>query len=108
MQGYNMDYLNIHKHALSSYFERVALDERLFPTHISLFMALFYFSSGEHPGMPFQASRPKLMRFSRIRSIATYHKNIKDLINYGYIEYKPSWHPQKGTQFRLVFETEKS
>lgn len=105
MQSYNMDYLNIQKHALSSYFERVASDERLFPTHISLFMALFYFSSGEHPGAPFQTSRPKLMRFSRIRSIATYHKNIKDLISYGYIEYKPSWHPQKGTQIRLIFET---
>ena len=100
-----MNYLNIHKHALSSYFERIALDERLFPTHISLFMALFYFSSGEQPGIPFQISRPKLMRFSRIRSIATYHKNIKDLRAYGYIEYKPSWHPQKGTQIRLIFET---
>lgn len=100
-----MDYLNIQKHALSSYFERVASDQRLFPTHISLFMALFYYSSSEHPAMPFQVSRPKLMRFSRIRSIATYHKNIKDLIKYGYIEYKPSWHPIKGTQIRLIFET---
>ena len=105
MENSNMDYLNIQKHALSSYFKRVALDERLFPSHISLFMALFYFSSGEHPGVPFQVSRPKLMRFSRIRSIATYHKNITDLTNYGYIEYSPSWHPQRGTQIRLIFET---
>lgn len=101
-----MDYMNIQKYALSNYFERLALDERLFPTHISLFMALFYFSCGEHPDKPFQTSRPKLMRFSRIRSIATYHKNIKDLINFGYIEYKPSWHPHKGTQIRLIFETD--
>jgi len=99
-----MDYLNIQKHALSSYFKCVAIDERLFPTHISLFMALFYFSSGEHPGTPFQVSRPKLMHFSRIKSIATYHKNIRDLINYGYIEYRPSWHPHRGSQIRLVFE----
>lgn len=106
MQNYNMDYLNIHKHTLSSYFKCVASDERLFPTHISLVMALFYFSSGEQPALPFQVSRPKLMRFSRIRSIATYHKNIKDLTDYGYIEYKPSWHPQRGTQIRLIFETE--
>jgi hypothetical protein len=105
MKNYNMDYLNIHKHTLSSYYERAALDERLFPTHISLFMALFYFSNAEQPGLPFQVSRPKLMRFSRIRSIATYHKNIRDLTNYGYIEYAPSWHPQRGSQIRLIFET---
>ena len=100
-----MDYLNIQKHALSSYFERVASDERLFPTHISLFMALFYYSNGECPGTPFQVSRPKLMRFSRIKAISIYHRNIKDLVNYGYIQYSPSWHPQRGTQIRLIFET---
>lgn len=103
-----MDYLNIRKHTLSGYFERVTLDERLFPSHISLFMALFYFSNNEQPDLPFQVSRPKLMRFSRIRSIATYHKNIKDLINYGYIEYNPSWHPQRGTQIRFIFETKEN
>ncbi|WP_222539502.1 hypothetical protein [Pedobacter polysacchareus] len=104
MKNYNMDYLNIHKHALSKYFERIASDERLFASHISLCMALFYFSNGEHPASTFQVSRPKLMRFSRIKSIATYHKNIKDLTDYGYIEYKPSWHPVNGTQIRLMIE----
>lgn len=97
-----MDYLKIEKHNLSNYFERLATDERLFPTHISLFMAMFYFSSLEHPGMSFQVSRPKLMRFSRIKSIATYHKNIKDLMRYGYIEYVPSWHPHRGSQVKLL------
>jgi hypothetical protein len=54
--------------------------------------------------MSFQVSRPKLMRFSRIRSIATYHKNIKDLVDYGYIEYTPSWHPHRGSRVRLIVE----
>jgi hypothetical protein len=97
-----MDYLNIQKHSLTKYFQRMAADERLLPTHISLFMALFYFCSSEDPSAPFQVSRPKLMGFSRIKSIATYHKNISDLTAYGYIEYNPSWHPQRGTQIRLI------
>ena len=106
MRNYNMDYLNIRKHTLTNYFQRLASDERLLPTHISLFMALFYFCSSEDPAAPFQVSRPKLMRFSRIKSISTYHKNISDLTTYGYIEYKPSWHPQRGSQVRLIIENE--
>jgi hypothetical protein len=98
----NKNRLNIPRHTLSNYFERAALDERLFPTHISLFMALFFFSNSESPGDPFQASRAKLMRFSRIRSIATYHKNMKDLTAYGYIEYTPSWNPLHGSSMKLL------
>jgi hypothetical protein len=97
-----MDYLNIQKHSLTHFFQRLAADKRLLPTHISLFMALFYFCSSEDPSAPFQVSRPKIMGFSRIKSIATYHKNISDLTAYGYIEYNPSWHPQRGTQIRLI------
>lgn len=98
------NYLNIQKHAFNGYFERVALEQRFYPTHISLLMALFYYSHSEAPELSFQVSRPKLMRFSRIRSLATYHKNIKDLVDFGYIEYNPSWHPQRGSQIRLIVE----
>lgn len=96
--------MNLLRHPLSGYFERLATDPRLFSSHIALFTALFFFSNDQHPSLPFQVSRPKLMRFSRIRSIATYHKNIGDLVRYGYIEYSPSWHPLKGTQVRLNIE----
>lgn len=108
MKHNNMSYPNLHKHVLSNYFERIVSDDRLFPSHISLFMALFYFSDSEHPNLPFQVSRSKLMRFSRIKSIATYHKDIRELKNYGYIDYKPSWHPQKGTQVNILFNSNPS
>ncbi len=99
------NYLIIKRHALSGYFERVAAEGRFYPTHISLIMALFYYSNIDEPEMPFQASRPKLMRFSRIKSIATYHKNIKDLVDFGYIIYNPSWHPHMGSQVRFILDT---
>lgn len=104
----NRNQLDIPRHALSSYFERAALDERLFPTHISLLMALFYFSNSECPGEPFKTSRAKLMRFSRIRSVATYHKNIKELTTYGYITYIPSWHPHHGSSMKLLCGTDEN
>jgi len=98
------NYLNIQQHAMSGYFERVAMESRFYATHISLLMAMFYYSDSDAQEKPFQVSRPMLMRFSRIRSIATYHKNIKDLVEFGYIEYNPSWHPKRGTQIRFIIE----
>lgn len=92
----------IPRHALSGFFKRAVNDTRLLPTHISLFAAIFYFSKDDAPGNPFQVSRSKLMRFSRIRSIATYHKCIRELVVYGYILYEPSWHPHKGSRVTLL------
>lgn len=99
------NYLNIHKPILGNYFERVTKESRFYPTHISLLMALFFYSDSEAPEKSFWVSRPKLMHFSRVRSIATYHKNIRDLVDYGYIEYIPSWHPLKGSRVRLIVES---
>jgi len=41
------------------------------------------------------------MQLSHIRSIATYHKVIKELHAFGYIIYKPSYHPKKGSEISL-------
>ena len=41
------------------------------------------------------------MSLSHIRSIATYHKVIKELQAFGYIIYKPSFHPKKGSTISL-------
>lgn len=99
------NYLNLQQHALSGYFKRLAQDNRFYASHISLMMALFYYSDSDFPEQPFQVSRPKLMQFSRIRSTSTYHKNIQDLVDGGYIEYTPSWHPMLGSKVRFILQT---
>ncbi|MCD8741975.1 hypothetical protein LT679_15280 [Mucilaginibacter roseus] len=38
------------------------------------------------------------MAYSKIVSIATYHKCIRELDAYGYISYQPSYHPKLGSQ----------
>ena len=92
------------KHAFCGFFERIGDDRRLLPTHVGLVMALFYYHDCGSGLAYFQASRKKLMRFSRIRSIATYHKCLSELVAYGYVEYRPSWHPEKGSRFRFIVE----
>ncbi len=78
------------------FLRKAANDNRLLPSHISPFMAMFYFSPGDLPESFFKVSRKKLMRFSRIKSIATYHKCIQELVAYSYILYRPSI-PERGS-----------
>lgn len=95
-------HMGIPRHVFSSYFERLADDNRLLPSHIGLIMALFYHQEKDHPWGFFHASRSRLMRYSRIRSVATYHKCLSELVSYGYLEYIPSWHPIKASRFRFL------
>ena len=82
---------------LSGFFQRVAADDRLNPTHVSLYMAIFQFWNAERFQNPVSISRQELMRISKISAKATYHKCIKDLHNFGYIQYLPSFNPFKGS-----------
>lgn len=88
----------------SCYFQRIAIDSRLTSMHIGLLMALYYHGNSVKFSESFRASRRKLMSFSRIRSKATYHKCIKELVDYNYINYQPSWHPQHGSSFQFLIQ----
>lgn len=82
---------------LSGFFQRVSKDSRLNPTHVSLYMAIFQFWNAGHFRNPVTISRQELMKISKISAKATYHKCIKDLHNFGYIQYLPSFNPFKGS-----------
>ncbi len=60
-------------------------DKRLNTTHTSLFAGLFVCWQQHGFESPFLVSRRTLMSYSRIASIATYHKCIRELDNYGFI-----------------------
>lgn len=46
-------------------------------------------------------SREEIMKSSKISSIATYHKCIKELERLGYLEYNPSFNPYSGTSITV-------
>ena len=82
----------------SKLLKRMSMDGRLNATHIGLLSALFVHWQRGGFKSPFSITRKMLMAFSRIASIATYHKCIKELDEYGYIRYEPSYHPKLGSQ----------
>jgi hypothetical protein len=86
---------------VDQFLKKAADDKHLLPSHISLFMAMFYYSP-DKPGDHFQVSRKKLMRFSRIKSKATYHKCIRELVACGYIDYQPSYDPYRASSVALL------
>ena len=81
--------MNYIKH-LSAFYEKVASDNRLFPSHISLYLALFQYWNLNHFHNPVSISRKEVMQLCKIGSLNTYHKCLHDLHSWGYISYEPS------------------
>jgi len=88
----------------SSRIRQIGQDSRMLASHVSLFTALFSCYQQNGFQNPFPITRKTVMGFSKIASIATYHKCMKDLDAYGYVSYDPSFHPVKGS---LVYWPEK-
>lgn len=86
---------------LTGFYDRIQQDDRLNPTHISLYLALFQFWNLNHFQNPISISRNEMMRLSKIAALGTYHKCIKQLQDFGYIEYLPSFNPYKGSLVNL-------
>jgi hypothetical protein len=81
----------------SKQIRRMGKDQRLLATHVSLFTAMFVSWQQNGYSSPFAVTRKTLMAFSKIASVATYHKCIRELDEFGYIRYQPSFNPKKGS-----------
>ena len=92
-----MNYIKL----LAGFFEKASDDDKLNPTHISMYMALFQFWNINHFQNPISISRNQVMKVSKICSFATYHKCIRELNEYGYLRYLPSYNPYKGSLITL-------
>ncbi|WP_285543484.1 hypothetical protein [Dyadobacter frigoris] len=87
--------------------ERVWDDPRLRAVHICLYAAIAFHCVKASQNQ-IQISRRKLMRYARIKSIATYHSCIRDLARFGHIDYHPSFHPLRASRIVLSGQDRKS
>ena len=100
-----MQKVNYIKH-LKGVFIQFSKDNRLNPTHISLYIALFQIWNNNRFLDEFYINREEVMSFSKIGSKSTYHKCIKELNHWKYIIYYPSHNPFKGSKIKMFnFET---
>jgi hypothetical protein len=78
--------------------EKFTSDDRLNPAHISMYLALFQYWNLSRFSNPISINREEIMKLSKIGSKSTYHKCIKQLHHWGYLEYLPSHNPFKGSK----------
>lgn len=79
----------------------MADDDRLSPFHISLYLTLFQFWNLNRFKNPISIARQETMRLSKIGSVNTYIKCIKELDKWNYLKYAPSHNPLKGSLIYL-------
>ena len=93
-----MNYIKL----LNSAFEKFYFDDRLNPTHISLYMALFQEWNSNRFANLFYVNRRELMQVAKIGSKSTYHRCITDLNRWNYLTYFPSNNPYKGSKIMMA------
>jgi len=92
-----MNYIKL----LNAAFEKFYFDDRLNPTHISLYMALFQEWNSSRFADEFYVNRRDLMRAAKIGSKSTYHRCVTDLDSWLYLSYFPSNNPYKGSKIKM-------
>ena len=92
--------MNYIKH-LNGVLYQFSKDSRLNSTHISLYIGLFYIWNYNRFPEKFFINREEIMKQSKIGSTTTYHRCIKVLSYWKYIEYYPSHNPFKGSSVKM-------
>lgn len=74
---------------LTDFFKAIEKDYRISVTHIGIYAALLQFRADRGFINPIMAYRYEIMKIAKITGHVTYHKCIRELNEYGYINYIP-------------------
>ncbi len=97
--------VNYIKH-LENVFAKISLDDRLSTVHLGLYYSLFHQWNLAKFQNPISICRSELMRTSKVGSANTYTRCLRELNDWGYIDYKPSNNPCRGSLVNLYrFDT---
>lgn len=91
---------------LNVVFDKFNNDKRLNTTHISLYMALFYYWNLNRFPSEFYINKHEIMQLSKIGSNPTYHRCLTQMTTWKYFKYMPSHNPYKGSRIKMsIFDT---
>ena len=88
---------------LSKVLDSISTDKRLHLSHLCLYISIWSIWEKSGHQTPFHTCRKQLLKLSKIKSVATYHRCLNELITSGYIEYRPSFHPKLGSEIILNY-----
>ncbi len=75
---------------LTIFYTAIREDCRIGISHICVYMALFQLYNLNHFQNPVEITRSMVMELAKISGLATYHKCMADLQEWGYIQYVAS------------------
>lgn len=82
---------------LTGFLTAIREDNRISPVHISLFMAIVQHWDESNCQSPICIFSRDLMQLAKISGVATYHRSMRELHEYGYISYEPSYNHFSGS-----------
>ncbi len=85
-----------------SFLDRAMTDPRLAPCHISLYLGLFQSWVARNFQNPMTIAKKELMVLGKLNGKATYYKVIRELHEFGYIEYIPGFGKREQSQVRMM------
>lgn len=101
-----MDKVNYITH-LNAVLETFNMDERIKQGHISLYLAFFYLWNRKFFKETLTINRGLIMERAKIKSKTTYHNYLRDLNDWGYLQYYPSFNPARGSKIKMfIFFTQ--
>lgn len=90
---------------LADFFQAIAHDPRISITHIGIYAALLQYWQEHNFENPICAFSYDIMRLAKISGSATYHKIIRDLHDFGYIKYEPSFKRNQGSKVYFLYSS---
>ncbi|UBM58712.1 hypothetical protein LAG90_18085 [Marinilongibacter aquaticus] len=88
---------------LSDFFRAIERDPRIGTTHIGIYAALLHKRAVLLQANPISVYSWEIMNIAKVSSPATYYKCVRDLADYGYIIYEPSYNRYEAS--KIHFET---
>src|SRR5690606_32544339 len=76
---------------LTDFFSSIEKDGRISITHIGIYAALLQYRINCGFSNPIQVFSHQIMAIAKISAPTTYHKCVRQLSEYGYINYMPSF-----------------
>jgi hypothetical protein len=81
----------VHLQLLNTFMEATKDDVRINTAHISLYVSLTFHWQKRDYKNPLSVFRHEILPFCKISGTATYHRSMKELHEFGYIRYVPSY-----------------
>ncbi len=81
------------KKHIMDYLSMYINDPKLNVWHLSILTAILGLGYRQGERRRIKVSRSKIMELSHVNTLPTYHKYFKQLQDFGYIKYKPSYDP---------------